>query len=673
MKLLDSISELRARGRPVAVAQFMLHRAETRARQRRLRRTYHRRIASEVHSELKLPKLDPPGPSRLPPQLSASAEAIAREADRALAHEIDLLGSGWTALGEQIDWHRDFKSGYVWPRAFYQDLEVTRLSDASDAKVPWELSRGHHLLGLARAAVLFDRPDYAEELSSQLHDWIEQNPPGCGINWANAMECGIRATNWVWALATLRSGGMLTASLADAAAASLGQHGRHVAANLEGSPLLRSNHYIADILGLLVIASALPSHPDSGRWRRYARRAFEREVRRQVLPDGVGFEASLPYHGLVLEMLVLAWRIAELDGAPLSPAFRARVEGMLEASRGLRHPNGRIPQFGDSDSGRVLPLHAARPPTHDHLLWLGAAALGRARPLEGDPHPEVAWTLGLDPWEAARSRPLDGTPPPRAFPAAGLHVLRNESAHVVVRAGDVGQAGNGGHGHNDLLSFELSYMNDPLIVDRGTFVYTADPSARNAYRSSASHNAVTVRGREVNPIDPSLLFKLRQHAQPSLELWSFDGIQTCWQASHDGYRDLQPGIRVRRRMDLKHGTAALVVRDTLLAENGATVPSGRAVDVCSSIHLAPGSSCRWLAPDQLMIWRDEVVAEVRFAGFMSVAVEQTTVSDRYGVDRESAVVRARTEGDLPLEFGYEIELSRVRDRESSPGAARHSR
>ena len=63
---------------------------------------------------------------------------------------------------------------------------------------------------------------------------------------------------------------------------------------------------------------------------------------------------------------------------------------MLAVSAAVRHPDGRIPIFGDNDSGRILPAGFDRPPTHDHLLWLGAALLGGPRPLPGPAHPEVA-------------------------------------------------------------------------------------------------------------------------------------------------------------------------------------------------------------------------------------------------------------------------------------------
>src|SRR5262249_9640469 len=40
---------------------------------------------------------------------------ILAAADRVLRHEFDLLGSGCVALGPQLPWHTDFKSGREWP------------------------------------------------------------------------------------------------------------------------------------------------------------------------------------------------------------------------------------------------------------------------------------------------------------------------------------------------------------------------------------------------------------------------------------------------------------------------------------------------------------------------------------------------------------------------------
>lgn len=580
-----------------------------------------------------------------------------------MEHRFDLLGSGPVALGEAIDWHLDFKSGYRWPPVFYLDVEVTRLTDSSDAKVPWELSRCHHLVTLARAARIFDSEGFADELEAELAHWISSNPPGRGINWTNPMEVALRAVNWLAAIGTLEPWRPLGDPLRADVTRSLQVHGRHIAENLEGSPHLRSNHYLADILGLLALGASLDRDPHAERWFERAQRAFEREIRSQVLDDGVGFEASLPYHGLALEMLLVAKTVADGAGRPFSASFEHRLERMLEASLALRHPDGRLPQFGDSDSGRVLPAGFGREPTIDHLLWVGAAVLGHGPPLQGSPHEEVAWTLGVAAWQRLSEEPLAAPPSRAAFPAGGLYVLRGERAHVVVRCGDVGQNGNGGHAHNDLLSFELSY-GLPLIVDSGTYAYTSDPGARNAFRSTAAHNTVVVGDAEINPIADAALFRLKQFAHPSVELFeeAVDAVRLT--ASHDGYRRLTPPVVHRRTFDLERASDELNVLDELLGDG-----SQRAE---SRIHFAPGVVVVDVRDGEWRIERGTVACRLELRGFDEIQLVEGWVSDRFGVRERGPVLVGTVAGVLPIRVGYRLVpvVAAVEKRVEAAGAAR---
>src|SRR5689334_1411093 len=77
------------------------------------------------------------------------AQRTREAAERALNHVFDLLGSGPVHLGERINWQCDFKSGFTWSRDVLPDDQDTLLLDvACDIKMPWELSRCHHLVTL---------------------------------------------------------------------------------------------------------------------------------------------------------------------------------------------------------------------------------------------------------------------------------------------------------------------------------------------------------------------------------------------------------------------------------------------------------------------------------------------------------------------------------------------
>jgi hypothetical protein len=598
-----------------------------------------------AQAELRPPRIELGRFEDLPDRLKPPAQRLREEAEQVLAHRLDLLGSGLVSLGPEIDWHRDFKSGYRWPQTSHDQIEVTCLDDRSDAKVPWELSRCHHLLTLARAARLFEHEPYAVELEAQLGSWLDANPPGTGINWVNPMEIGIRAVNLVWAVGTLERWRPLDRSLRERLTTSLRWHGRHIRANLEGAPYLRSNHYLADLLGLLVLGSVLAGEPDAASWSRFARRELQREIARQVRTDGVSFEASLSYHGLALEMLVIASLVADWAGAPLSEAFHQRLRRMADVSRSTRHGNGRIPLFGDQDSGRILPEGFSRPPTHDNLLWLAAALEHRTRPLEDIAHPEVAWTFGLERWQKATGLPLRAPIPSPAFPEGGIFVLSGARAHLVVRCGDVGQNGFGGHAHNDVLSYELSINGIPLIVDSGTYAYTFDVDARNRFRATSSHNTVRVDAEEINPIDPARVFELRRFARTTVEAYEVSGRRLGLAGSHDGYRRLQDPCVHRRRFAMDAESGEVEVRDEIEGAGSHHVES--------FLHLAPGARVRRTGEAAFEVELGPTRASVTFEGG-GASIETGWVSDRYGVREKGQVLVSRIERALPLAFGYTI-------------------
>ncbi len=637
--------------RPVLLLRYSAHHAAGRVRTRRLRARYDDIVAAApAGARLDLPAISIGSADDLPVGLRTDAERIRDEADAALRHEVDLLGSGPVELGAEIDWHTDFKSGYRWDPDFYLDVGVTRLGDGSDAKVPWELSRGHHLLTLARAACLFDDDRCHAELESQLDAWIAANPTGFGINWVNAMEVAIRAVNWIWALALVERRRPLRAETQAAVTRSLQSHGRHIAANLEGSPWLRSNHYLADVLGLLVLGATVRDDPAAPGWLDRGRAAFERQIEAQVHDDGLAFEASLPYHALVLEMFLLARYICAAANRPLSPAYDARVRRMLEATGAVRHPSGRLPQTGDNDSGRILPGGTFRGPNADHLLSLGAAIMNDARPLPGPPHTEVAWTLGPDAWSELDRRP-ERTPTPRcAFPGGGIYVLARDRLHAVVRCGDVGQNGNGGHAHNDALSFELSCGDEPFVVDSGTYVYTSDAAARNAFRGTTAHSTVVVQGAEIHPIPSDRLFELKQFARIRVHEFEQSETHVRLVASHDGYRRLQPATTHRRTFEVDD-SGTLLVEDVLLG-------TGRQAG-CAYVHLAPGARVMSLEPDTYALELGAERLTVRITGADEVVVDEGWVSDRFGVRTAAPVLIARVEGSLPLSLRTRFERRAV--------------
>jgi hypothetical protein len=458
--------------------------------------------------------------------------SLLSRADALLAHRFNLLGSGEVDLGPEIDWHRDFKSGRRWPSVHIFELPL-RFSDSSDVLIPWELSRFQHLPLIAGAGRVTADPRYLEEIGRQIEHWIASNPVEIGVNWACTMEVAIRAANWI---ATLS----LCAEAAegkpwfDSAIGSLLLHGRFIRRHLERSTA-RNNHYLSNIVGLLTVAALFSGSREGRAWAEWGGRELVREMEFQVRRDGCAFEASAAYHRLVCELFICGTQALDACADPLPDWYGERLERMLDFVVDYTRPDGVAPQIGDSDDGRWLPLGDyahTDPRCHLHLF----RQAGREH-------------------DAGRGH--------AAYPHGGYYVMRGGDLYAIVRCGDVGNDGYGWHAHNDQLSFELAFGAQPMVIDPGTYLYTAEPEARNLFRSTAFHSTLRVGACEQNELYHDNLFLMRDRSRAeSLGFETADG-RAMFEGRHHGFASLDPPAGHSRRFEFDGPGATLTIRDTV--------------------------------------------------------------------------------------------------------------
>ena len=310
-----------------------------------------------------------------------------------------MVDNGYTP----IDWHLDFKSGYRWSEnTWYKDIVYGDIPGA-DIKVPWELARMQHLTHLALAFALsnekqpsFQKPqNYIREFCNQVLDFISNNPPRFGVNWNCTMDVGIRVANWLIAYNLFKAfGAEFDPEFETIFIRGVYEHGLHIINNLEWNEELTSNHYLANIVGLLFSAAFLASNQEINGWLLFAIKELFSEVQKQFYKDGANFEASTSYHRLSSEMVLYATtlllrlpetRLRELkdlnrerlidkklpgrktfslnsfdnkDPLTLFPdGYFKSLEKMAEFTMHITKPNLKIPQIGDNDSGRFLKIH----------------------------------------------------------------------------------------------------------------------------------------------------------------------------------------------------------------------------------------------------------------------------------------------------------------------------
>ena len=580
---------------------------------------------------------------------AAECDTILRHANAALRHEFDLLGSGPVPLGDRLPWHTDFKTGRQWPLAYCTDIEYNELDRPTDVKVPWELSRCQHFTRLGQAFWLTGDERYAAEFVAETTDWLDANPFSIGVNWACAMDVALRAVSWIWGFYFFADAEVCRdRTFRSRFLRGLFVHGEFIVKHLEKYDL-NGNHYLCDGVGLVFLGCLFKRASAARKWLALGRSIVIDEIFTQTTPDGVDFEVSTAYHRLVLEAFLTAYELLRLHGDPVPPRCLARLERMCAFVQAYTKPNGRAPLFGDADDGRIQILGSQ--PITDHRYLLSTAALlfddGSFKRTAGRCWEETFWLRGMDAPE--RFARIDVSPEPgsQAFPDGGFYVLRGAGSHLVIDCGPVGFGGRGGHGHNDILSFELFLNGLNVVTDCGAYLYTASRDWRNRFRSTAFHNTVQVDGEELNRfLAPDALWQLHDDARPVDVTFDVGERADRFGGGHTGYARLQPPVTHMRTCSVDKDRPRVLVCDRVCAGGRQSLVWRFHLDpsVTTEVHgldvrLASGDRAVWVLPSDS-------------AASFTLSVEEGWVSPSYGVKLPASVLVWSATGGRPIEASF---------------------
>ena len=423
------------------------------------------------------------------------------------------------------EWRRDPRSGYLWPLDYHRDLKLIR-SDGSDVRVVWELNRLGHLLGSQNA----------EQFITHLQSWHEQNPYARGPNWSCAMEVALRAINVLAAFERIRKSPDLDPNALLFVLRVMQQHGKYIRDNLEFSHIATSNHYLSDVTGLLWLGVILPELRDAQSWRNFGLTEMLREMDKQILADGADFESSTGYHRFACELFLYSFALCREHKIEIPDRYWQKLRQMLGYIKAYLRPDGFAPLIGDTDGGQVLPFQTRTADDHAYLLEIGAEVFN-------DPDLKLPEQTS------------------KAFPDAGIYIMRNADCYLCFNASGAGINGRGSHGHNDALSIEISARGRAFIVDPGTYIYTGDLQMRHAFRSTAYHSTVQIDREEQSTVDLNTPFVIGNEAQPRVLEWQSNENYDKVVAEHYGYRRLKSPVTHRRTVTFNKAECSWLIDD----------------------------------------------------------------------------------------------------------------
>ncbi len=409
------------------------------------------------------------------------------------------------------------------------EFSLLNVMSGSEKGIPWSTEAFprlwvYHLnycdfvnLDLTRSE---DRPLLRKALAI-MADWCEQNATGTEVGW-EPYPLSLRIVNWLKFLH--RNASHLDAIGEKAAVAEIvsSLQCQVYALERELEFHLRANHLLKNIKALM-FASALLETCDSNRWWTRGANLLGSQLKEQILPDGGHCERSTMYHAEVMEDLLDLQTLVSVRGRFLAcaPVLSEAINRMADFLEAMLHPDGEIALFNDSAFG-IAP--AAR------------ELLSRARRL----------TKAPDNTDGAL----------KVLSETGYAVVREASTKscLMFDCGRLGPDYQPGHGHCDVLSYELSLEGQRVVVDTGVSTY--EPGRERHYeRSTAAHNTLRIDGEEQAEIWASFRVGRRPRVAP-IKSGNVEGYRFV-RGAHYGYQRL--GVVHTRQIILCPGNSWVIV------------------------------------------------------------------------------------------------------------------
>jgi hypothetical protein len=346
------------------------------------------------------------------------------------------FGSTFDFLENTNFYENNLKKNYTFytnndyfPKIFYQKIE------------PADDKKDSFLSNVPDIKKCWEESRFNDIHFSQIPAWVEKNPFLIGVNWVCPMEVAIRAINWIAQFCLFKESTFFDKKFKKLFFNSLYEHAYYLENNWETSDK-PNNHYIANLVGYFFLCNFFDSIPCFKKKFFWAKEKIIKQFFHQINEDGTSYEGSTHYHKLVTELFYLFSKLCHAKKIDLPKKFHTRFKRMIVFLHDCTI-DGKLIQIGDNDGSKILP--------------------------------------GIK-WENSKKR---NTTHYRDF---GLTILKNKNFHITLRHPTYKKKQPNGHFHGDELSITLSYKNIPILVDPGTYLYTANKKWRNLMRSAYAHN-----------------------------------------------------------------------------------------------------------------------------------------------------------------------------------------
>ena len=397
-------------------------------------------------------------------ELSDKGNYQIQEADKAIAGIMREVNVDWEFQGGDIDFL----------------FNPTEIQGPVNHEWLWQFNRHYYWRNMGRTYTATGEKKYAVAFEKQLLKWIAQtyipekwNGPGSA--W-RTIECGLRLLgSWQVAFQAFRKSEDVSDVTLLLMIASMHRQSLHLIAHPTGA-----NWLMMEANGIYTFSSLFPEFSDAEKNRAIAAQWILKEVKLQILPDGMQNELSPDYHSVVFNCAANFYSLAIALGATeeIPDELISLLEKAANATIALSTPG------------------FTQPRTNDCFTMYTKNIVERAEKLIEKKSEYMFVSTGRK-----EGLPPVGETASRFLPYAGFAVMRSDwSADAAYLCFDVGPLGKA-HMHQDKLNINLYKGNEELIYDDGGGQYEIS-SMRDYAISGYAHNTVLVDGMAQNREEP---------------------------------------------------------------------------------------------------------------------------------------------------------------------------
>jgi uncharacterized heparinase superfamily protein len=339
-----------------------------------------------------------------------------------------------------------------------------------------------------------------------VNSWIENNPIGCFEAW-NPYCLSRRIPNWILAYQLAFNSSFDDINFSKTYIKSLYRQSAYLYGNVEWD--LPMNHLTSNGRGLFY-AGIFFGGEAGHKWIARGLRLIWERLENDVCSDGGHAERSPMYHLIVLQDSLECLVISQRFGIDWPKKHTDTLKKMVQFAYAIEHPDGEIPLFNDSACGIAVRSR--------ELVSVADRILNPAnKVLSGkELSKKTFWGEALLPEGviSTKMRPAKENQLTE-FPDSGYYVIFNENKgyKVIFDCGEPGIREVASHAHSDLLSYEMSFNGQRIVVDTGTSSY-ASGLRRNFERSIFAHNTISVDG--LDTCEPWSDYRMARRGTPGV-------------------------------------------------------------------------------------------------------------------------------------------------------------